>query len=216
MTRCRTLSRRHGDTNSSREALLAATSLQLRPGDLLSPEPGDRTAFRTQPANASNTDGDQTTSELPANLRLPLCAGVARGFVAAGTQGLVLAFARAGSPEPGWADALTWAQRDRLPLIVAVADRTRRGRKATGHLLSEPALHQLASEISLPVFPVDALDAVALYRVMNEAVLRARAGGGPAVLWGMLGSASVSLTRSEEPIARLTAYLRARNIPLRP
>jgi hypothetical protein len=56
---------------------------------------------------------------------------------------------------------------------------------------------------------------------MQESVLRARLGGGPAVLWAVMKPASGSATklpsaklpRSSQPIVRLEKYLTARNIP---
>jgi pyruvate dehydrogenase E1 component alpha subunit len=73
-------------------------------------------------------------------------------------------------------------------------------------------MQRLAKKLHLPVFAVDGEDAVAVYRVMQESVLRARAGGGPAVFWAVLSPQRPS--RSDLPLARLRSYLAARRIPL--
>lgn len=236
MQRCRTLDRKRRSGEPLREGWLAATALQLEPGDLLCPEPGDLVqAWLHSPCGnesgkeSGNESGDgsgdgsrkgsreHTPLEIPSSLRLPFCAGVARGLQAAGARRVVLAYGRAGAAEPSWADALSWAQRDRLPLLVACADVTRRGRKRQGEVLSSEGMTSLAQATGLPVFPVDAEDPVAVYRVMYEAVLRAREGGGPAVLWGYFSKRSAStLARAAQPLPRLEKYLKARGISLKP
>ena len=208
--RCRDLDRRRPHP-AAREALLAATTLQLLPGDLLLAEPGDRTVAALAPKPKAAVLAPSATLPAP---RLPLAAAMAHGLQVAGVQGLVLAFASAGATEPGWAAALEWAHAARLPLLLACADTT--GGK-TARSAKEPPLNwlnmqRLAKKLHLPVFAVDGEDAVAVYRVMQESVLRARAGGGPAVFWAVLSPQRPS--RSDLPLARLRSYLAARRIPL--
>jgi pyruvate dehydrogenase E1 component alpha subunit len=212
MVRCRDIERRQ-PRSAAREALLAATTMQLLPGDLLLAEPGDRTAAALAPQPKSATPAPSAT--LPAQ-HLPLAAAMARGLQAAGAEGLVLALTRAGAAEPGWDAALGWAHTAKLPLLLACADAT--GGASSSRVSKEPLLNwlnmqRLSRKLRLPVFAVDGEDAVAVYRVMQESVMRARAGGGPAVLWGVL-----SLQRPARPLlplARLQAYLAARHIALR-
>jgi pyruvate dehydrogenase E1 component alpha subunit len=64
--------------------------------------------------------------------------------------------------------------------------------------------------VQLPYFPVDGEDAVAVYRVMQETSARARAGGGPSVIWAMLSA--TRLTPRQQPLRRLEAYMAARDI----
>jgi pyruvate dehydrogenase E1 component alpha subunit len=211
MQRVRQMERRqpHG---TAREALLAATLLHLGPGDLVSAPVSDRTMRELAPASP----GQGSSHDLPPNLRLPLCAGAARGMQTAGTDRLTLAYAEARTPEAGWADALTWAQRDQLPMLLVCADvqsRAKTRSNTRAHLpLTWPAVTQLARRIKLPVFPVDGHDAVAVYRVVQESSARARTHGGPSVLWAVLSSDR--LPRREQPLARLEAYMADRNIPL--
>jgi pyruvate dehydrogenase E1 component alpha subunit len=208
--RCRDLDRRRPHA-AAREALLAATTMQLLPGDLLLAEPGDRTAAALAPKPKSTAPNPSAT--LPAQ-RLPLAAAMARGLQAAAAEGLVLAFTRAGAAEPGWAAALEWAHTARLPLLLACVDATggATGRASRQPRLTWPNMQRLAKKLRLPVFAVDGEDAVAVYRVMQESVMRARAGGGPAVLWAVLSPQRPP--RSHLPLARLQSYLAARHIPL--
>ena len=48
---------------------------------------------------------------------------------------------------------------------------------------------------------------------MQEAVLRARTGGGPAVIWAILSPRLPKVNRSPGAIARLEQYLAIRKIP---
>jgi hypothetical protein len=210
MQRIRTADRRR--SNAAREALLAAALIQLSAGDLVSGGPDDRTLRELAPKSSAGEDAH----DLPQSLRIPLCAGAARGLQTAGTDRLAVAIAEAGSPETGWADALRWAHRDRLPFLLIVADNGKnpvRGRAsgATTPLLW-PDLTKLARGVHLPHFPVDGEDAVAVYRVMQETSARARSGGGPSVLWAMLSSERLS--PRQQPIRRLEAYMAARGIRL--
>jgi hypothetical protein len=81
-----------------------------------------------------------------------------------------------------------------------------------------PAMSRFAKRMKLPVLTVDGEDAVAVYRVMQESVLRARQGGGPSVLWAVMtpSRSLAAMPPSSQPIARLRSYLAARKIPLNP
>jgi pyruvate dehydrogenase E1 component alpha subunit len=210
MDRIRTLDRRSRGT--TREALLAASLIHLSEGDLVSAVSDDVTL----PTLAPGSIAGDAAHELPSNLRLPLCAGAARGMQTAGTDRLTVAFAEAGTAEPAWADALRWAHRDRLPLLLIVSDNgahaTRQKSSRNAAPLRWPELTRLARGMHLPHFPVDGEDAVAVYRVMQETSARARSGGGPSVIWAMLNPER--LPARQQPLRRLAAYMEARGIRL--
>jgi pyruvate dehydrogenase E1 component alpha subunit len=188
----------------AREALLAAVSIHLQAGDLLSAPAGDRSARELVPQPQGH--------DVPLSLRLPLCAGAARGMQAAGAKTIVVALATAGTRETGWADALTWAHDDELPLLTVCYGAP--GGRASAGALTWTEVSRHAQRLRLPLFPVDGEDAVAVYRVMHEASQRARDGLGPSVLWAVLNSPGVGKGRSAstQPLGRLRAYLRARGI----
>jgi TPP-dependent pyruvate/acetoin dehydrogenase alpha subunit len=221
MLRCRALGRKQKSLGA-REALLAATSIHLLPGDLLSAVSGDSVAEELAPEakKKSNTEGS-VIGGAAAGGRMLRCAAAARGLQAAGAEGLVLALARAGGAELGWQSSLEWAHASELPLLMAVADATAckpsRGGKRAEPALDFTSMSRLAKRLKLPVLTVDGEDAVAVYRVMQESVLRARMGGGPAVLWAVMTPAAdvPKLPRSQQPIVRLEKYLAARKISLR-
>jgi pyruvate dehydrogenase E1 component alpha subunit len=130
---------------------------------------------------------------------------------------LAVAYVDAGAREPGWSDALTWAHRDQLPLLLVCHDATqgRAPRKASRTALAPitwPAVSRLARKLHLPLFPIDGDDAVAVFRVMQEAAARARDHGGPSILWAVHNTSR--LPRQQQPLGRLEAYLAARGISL--
>jgi hypothetical protein len=213
MLRCRDLERKRRVAKSgSREAFLAAATMQLLPGDLLSSETSDDTAEILAPVGKSGKIAGSLQTEIPS--RLTVCAGAARGMTAAATDGLVLTMTRAGTVEPGWREALGWAHSDVLPLIFLCEDAANGGKGRSSETLTWSAMEAFAKKLRLPVLAVDGEDAVAVYRVMQECVIRARTGCGPAVIWAVTSPRTKTLQRSQQPISRLQSYLKVRNIPL--
>jgi hypothetical protein len=224
MLRCHELDRRRKD-NPAREALLAAATIHLQPGDLLFGEGTDATVEALAPLprpNATATGKSMSKPEgdlrLPRGSRLTLCAAAALGLQTAGSDGMVMALATAGSAEAGWAAALEYAHLARLPLLLVCSDTTggRAARKGAS-ALNWQTVSKLAKKLHFPVLSVDGEDAVAVYRVVQESAIRARVGDGPAVIWSVLTPKGVKQSRSMQPIARMESYLAARGLfPAKP
>jgi TPP-dependent pyruvate/acetoin dehydrogenase alpha subunit len=76
---------------------------------------------------------------------------------------------------------------------------------------------KFASHLGLPSFLVDVTDAVAVYRVAQEAIRRARQGHGPAFIecrtWVPATSSSNTDARSsEDPLSRMEAHLSSKKL----
>jgi pyruvate dehydrogenase E1 component alpha subunit len=222
MVRTRDLQRKHAQHTSPREALLAATLIQLLPGDLVSTTAGDAVVEKLAPQGKSSRTAGSLLDASSSASRLVACAAAARGLQAAGADGLLLALAQAGTAEASWMGALEWAQKSQLPLLLACSDATNgatsRSRKRSEPAIDFTSMSRFAKRHKLPVLTVDGEDAVAVYRVMQEAVLRARQGGGPSVLWAVMTPARsiAAMPASSQPIARLRRYLATRKISLNP
>ena len=222
MVRCRKLEQKQTSSGPVREALLAATLIHLLPGDLLSAGAGDRVVEKLAPEDKQKRPAGSLIGGASLDARLQVCASAARGLQAAGADGVLLAFADAGGPERGWMEALEWAQTSQLPLVLACSDATNGAasglRKSSEPAIDFSSMSRFARRHHLPVLTVDGEDAVAVYRVMQESVLRARQGGGPSVLWAVMTPvrAIPMMPRSSQPIARLRNYLAARKISLKP
>ena len=209
-----------------REAMLAATTLQLQPGDILVAEPEDSVVSALAPKPVHGERKPLFPDLNKDNSRLMLSAAMAAAARVIGTDRLALAYVREGALERGWAAALTWAQTHQLPLVLVCADSRGNGAfREAGRSPEETftwgKVDVLARKLQIPVLSADGEDAVAMYRVAEESILRARAGRGPTVLWAMLPSADdlaearPGRPKVAAPVARLQRYLRSRNVPLR-
>lgn len=209
--------------HTGREAILAATTLQVGAGDLLIAEPGDLVVGGIL---ARNPEKWTQTGILPAQhskgaSRLLLATAMAAALKGAVTDRVALVHLQAGAVDPSWQAALTWSQEQLLPLLLVCTDAdgsstfTAKG-KSSPTSFQWSNVSPLAAKQKLPVLTVDGEDSVAMYRTVQEAILRARLGGGPAVIWAALPTpaALAERPRTRRPVYRLAQYLRARNIPI--
>jgi TPP-dependent pyruvate/acetoin dehydrogenase alpha subunit len=96
----------------------------------------------------------------------------------------------------GWKEALRFAAERKLAIVYAVVSD---GRKPNDQLF-----RTAAQKCGLPAITVDGDDVVAVYRVMQECVRRARQGHGPALLECRTGS--------KDPLCFMQEYLAKRNL----
>lgn len=210
MGRCRALDARQG-AGPAREAMLAAIGVQVEAGDVVSFAAEDRAAALIAPQAKNRPAGAQGFSASAA--RVLLAAATARGLQAAG-NGVAVALLSAQAGEPGWREAFVWAQRERLPLVFVCTDTGGAARRRKADALSWSEAAKVARGVHLPTITVDGEDAVAMFRVMQEAILRGRTGGGPAVVWAMVSGSRTQLKAPAQPLARLRQYMRVRDIPM--
>jgi len=169
--------------HTGEEGCLVSTALSLHPGDLTSePHTGIATRFLRgvklstllEPAPAS-----RSTDELPAiadtAIRLHLTIGAALALAANKKGSIAVAYVYAGDLAlPQWKPILKLAAAHAAPVLFVTLP-------AEG--AAKPGQLSLAStSCGVPGIPVDAADPVALYRVAQESMLRARSGGGPVLM----------------------------------
>ncbi len=107
--------------------------------------------------------------------RLLCSVGMAIALKSISPQSVVTAYAAAGDLTPSeWKHFLEVAAEGDLPLIVVATPNPKPVDIST--VVKRMGLN------TIPVVPVDAADAVALYRVAQETLLRARADGGVAII----------------------------------
>jgi len=181
------------------EACWVGSAIDLKDGDLTSDEGGPNQAAMLDHVRAVGrrpTGGAATKAEIrlalkelaatkadgfPGNaLERLLCAvGSAMALKAASGQGVVMAYAGRGELSTAdWTRALAVMGQEGLPLVVValpVAD-------PHGDLEAISRKAVTRRELAVPVIPVDAGDVVAIYRVAQETIVRARAGGGAALI----------------------------------
>jgi hypothetical protein len=190
------------------EACLASTSVDLGPGDVVSDaiaggvveflrgktlgavlRPGSKTRKRGPGAECG------AAAALPGGMGVPermwAALGAAAALKAAGAQAKVdakaageaardlrvaVVYARPGEISAAvWRKVLAFAAEKELPVMFVVLP-ARGGKGRAG------AVTKLALGCHVPGIPVDADDAVAIYRVAQESIGRARIGGGPALM----------------------------------
>ena len=92
-----------------------------------------------------------------------------------------------------------------LPLILVVLPRWK-GAKATDLCVE-------SRRAGVPGIAVDAADAIAVYRVAQESLVRARMGGGAALIEGVrFEIEGESAGQAADPVETLAAYLRRRGV----
>jgi TPP-dependent pyruvate/acetoin dehydrogenase alpha subunit len=136
--------------------------------------------------------------------RLRLAMGAALGFKTAGQRNVVVAYVRHGEiAEKVWRRLLGLASKLELAVIFVVLPPGGRGR-------SKVKLGANSARWGVPGIPVDAGDAVALYRVAQESLGRTRGGDGPVLIecveFGAGGKGPV------DPLAAMGDFLLGRRV----
>jgi TPP-dependent pyruvate/acetoin dehydrogenase alpha subunit len=217
------------------EACLASTSVDLGPDDLVSDALAGGVVEFLRGAGLGGALGGSRTrrgpkAECGAAARLPAVLGIAERVwavlgaaaalkaawaqakveaktagEAAKDSGVVVVYALAGEVRAAaWRKALTFAVEKELPVLFVVLP----GRGAA-------RVTALALRCRVPAIPVDANDAVAIFRVAQESIGRARIGGGVALMECVpfvLEDAAGKRGAAEDGIAGLERYLLERKV----
>ena len=189
------------------EACFVAATIDLHPGDFalttLGPrapaylrELGARTGSGSPRASAVRASLQHTNSRFPGTAAecLLCAAGAAMALQQSEGDAVGIALLEAGSESQAtWLRALRTTQAANLPLIIlALAS------------AESPDWSALGRQAKLPVIPVDASDAVALYRVAQESIVRARADRRGAVI--------ECVTTGADPVRLMAGQLQAKGI----
>jgi TPP-dependent pyruvate/acetoin dehydrogenase alpha subunit len=179
-----------------------------------------RTASAQKPT-VSALDNDPSPFHIVPNAanpaaKLNLASGVALALQARKSGNVVLAFCGDTSDSgQRWREALTFAAKHCLPLLVLIRARatsktSSTKKKSFVSFLSEESL------CGLPVIPVDADDVVAIYRVAHESIHKARHGGGPTLIQAVslpyLPNIKASSGDHPDAIAKMESYLAAKGL----
>lgn len=217
------------------EAAVIDAAIELRRDDWFAPPPGDAVAALRRGASlaeiisklqahaAGGVISAKSRNILPPPVtpaaQLSLASGVAMAMKPIGKGSIVLASCGAvsttGKP---WQDALTFAGVHCLPLLIVVQVKAPDA-VSTKHKATSTNLISDGQPCGFPVIPVDAHDAVAMYRVAHESIHKARNGGGPTLIEATTfrspnrsESAITRSLKSPEALARMEKYLTAKGI----
>jgi len=192
--------RRRLDSTRGQEACRVSTAIDLQPGDLVSDSHAgvvmdllsgtkvDSLLKRVAAFNLGKIDGATLSRDGVSGRQLPwmedpldhlkMAMGAALSFKTLKRENVVVAYVRSGElAKSQWRQVLELVSKLDLPMIVVILP-------VTAEKTSTPTenLSSKARSFGLPGIPVDAGDAVALYRVAQESMGRTRTGGGPVLI----------------------------------
>lgn len=206
---------------ASRIAPTASLLVDLLANDIILPSHGDRTApflkgvpLKRMMAAALAPSADAAASfadhrhfvfspAQDAATQFAVAGGLALACKASRQKQVVIAFAESPQGDSGaWKAALQFAGAHNLPVLFVC--------HASADTAAPPAD---SAQLGLPVIPVDANDAVAVYRVAYESIARARLGRGPTLIECLLDSPhSPGATAPESPLEIMEKYLERKGL----
>ncbi|MEX1005193.1 MAG: thiamine pyrophosphate-dependent enzyme [Acidimicrobiia bacterium] len=122
------------------------------------------------------------TQSSPIGTQYPHAVGIAHGLRQSHEEGVVVVYGGEGSTSEGdWHEAMNWAGVHRLPVIFVIEN--------NHYAISVPSTEEVAGSIAdrargydIAGRIIDGNDPLMVYRAMNDAVARARDGGGPTLI----------------------------------
>jgi acetoin:2,6-dichlorophenolindophenol oxidoreductase subunit alpha len=215
------------DSTRGQEALRVSTTIDLEPGDLVSDSQmgvvmelllGEKVNSLLQRAvqlcsgkkvkemKMAGPSGRLLPWIDDAGERLRLAMGAALSFKTLGRRNVVIAYVcRDSLSKKDWSRFLSLASKLELPLIFVALPSVKSGGKRN--------LSDNARRSGVPGIPVDAGDAVALYRVAQESMGRIRGGDGPVLIeclqFARMGADGI---RPVDPLLQLRRFLLRRRI----
>lgn len=205
------------------EACRVSTAIGLGDGDIVSDShngiimdliTGSSTSFLHRRLDAILADPKQQSPRYPRAsvtqlpwtkdeaARLAMSLGAAAAIKSAGQANLVMAYVNARElSDTDWQRVLRLAAELEIPIIfVVLPGKEKRSLCAKAH------------SCGLPGFPVDAADAVAIYRVAQESIGRARGDGGPVLIECLSHHSSAISAAQNAPLAQLRSFLLGRQV----
>jgi len=154
--------------------------------------------------------------------QLNIAAGVALAYRQLGKPNVVLALADDGLAALGfWHEAASLASRHRLPLVFMVENCAQSHPNGTSAVHSDEDLRDRAEAYGFPGITVDGNDIVAVWRVTQESVHRARSGAGPTLIecrtWRWHAEAgpsngNLASLQQHDPLHHMEHYMKKRKL----
>lgn len=162
--------------------LIKGTPLNLMMAQLFarqdSPDKG-----RSSPAHCGYAPQNIITPASTIAAQLNIGTGVALAYKMQKKDAIVMAFSGDGSTSLGfWHEALNFAGVQKLPIVYVVQNNLWAESVSTKLQTAVEDISVKAQAYGFPGFTVDGNDVVAVYRVAQEAIARARSGGGPTLI----------------------------------
>lgn len=229
MLKCRMLAERMQQRAAATiglEAMLVGAGAHLSAADCISMEQGGHiaslikgTPLRQIHARMSASQSSNGTNTSAFISPTATTAGMAKGLsLARERKGQKIATLMFGAQPAGTetfeAEAMTAAALEKLPIVCLVESNF--DSRAETHVLPVPSSSHEANSAHYPRITVDGADVVAVFRVTQEAIRRAREGHGPALIACITsranGTADAKRHTAEDPLPFMEKYLRKRDL----
>lgn len=138
---------------------------------------------RQMPSHWGMRSANVVSTSAPVATQIPHAAGIALAIKLRGDDRVALTCIGEGSTSQGeWYEGLNWAAVHKLPFICLVQNNVYAISVPVDRQMAVPNVADRAAAFGMPGVVVDGNDALAVYHVMQEAVDRARSGGGPTLV----------------------------------
>ncbi len=157
--------------------------------------------------------------------QLDVAAGIALTYRNLAQPNVVVALSDDGLAALGfWHEAASLASRHRLPIIFMVENCAQSHPSGTGTVQSDDDLRDRAEAYGFPGITVDGNDIVAVWRVTQESIYRARSGAGPTLIecrtWRWHAEADTSASngrpskslQNHDPLRHMEHYMKKRSL----
>jgi len=138
---------------------------------------------RQMPSHWSLKRAKVVSHSSPVATQTPHASGIGFAIKLRGDDAVVLTTIGEGSTSQGeWYEAVNWAAIHKLPVIFMIENNIYAISVRQDRQMAVPRAADKALGLGLPGVTVDGLDAIAVHRVVSEAVARARDGDGPTIV----------------------------------
>jgi 2-oxoisovalerate dehydrogenase E1 component alpha subunit len=138
---------------------------------------------RQMPSHFGLRRANVVSTSAPVATQVPHAAGLALAIKLRHDDRVVLTCIGEGATSQGeWYEALNWAAVHQLPFICLVQNNAYAISEPVQKQMAVPNVADRAAAFGMPGVVVDGNDALAVYRVLREAVARARDGHGPTLV----------------------------------
>jgi TPP-dependent pyruvate/acetoin dehydrogenase alpha subunit len=199
------------------EAIVAGAALELEPNDTMVASPHNfaaRIVTGNQLSAAVGKNGNRVGTAIAgaggmaALDPLNLGTGIALAHQLEKTRNVVVALSAGGtSPKDRWHAAMKFAGAHKLPVIYVLRCSSAFENGATTRTPALEEISFMTHDCGFPAVIVDGNDAVAVWRVTQESIQRARNGAGPTLI-----ECETRFTEYKDPLAHMEHYMRKRSV----
>lgn len=210
----RTLSADNYELAIGHEAVIAAPSADLTDEDTIAASPKNLAALVARGLPLQSLFSEQndcvsrssiTTASVPED-PFTRGTGIALAHKLARKQRVVVAFCQQESPAlETWHEALKFAGVHKLPILYVIKNGVADRQSSSDHAPHLEPFTFMARDYGYPGIIVDGQDVVAVWRVAQESIHRARQGSGPTLI-------DCRTDSKRDPLAYMEHYMRKRNV----